>query len=459
MEDVIKFSKVANISTADANKILTTAMSNGLASDTGHVMDALVALGDAAATSAEELSKGMQKSAASAVQAGVSLEELVTMLTIITSRTQLGGNQAGTALQTLMYRLYRVSEGDDYYDEDGNRVGSNEATRALKQIGVNVYNDDGSQRGVFEIMTDVAKNWNAADTVSQEMVLNSLGAGRQRSNIATLIQGLAEDDGELAEKYMGLAEGSDGITDEKYVAYLESMTAAVTNLSNAFDKLIESMNVGGVISGLVDILSGFINGLATVNEMTGLVTVAIVALSAALVVAAGHYLYLAMSQLIANAASGNFLKTALAIAGITAAVTVGLGVIGSVVNAFNKDDKTETMLPPSSSDIDLSASLDKREHYRNLIDQSHRILEDGITDSEYVSLQANLDELTAATGRAAYNLRGSADEIQETSDLLDDINADLEGELADIVRQKVRLASTEALGQWAANSFDRDNVV
>lgn len=74
----------------------------------------------------------MQKSAASAKQAGVSYEQLVTMLTIITSKTQLGGNQAGTALQTLMYRLYKVSEGDDYYDEDGNRVASNDATKALK---------------------------------------------------------------------------------------------------------------------------------------------------------------------------------------------------------------------------------------------------------------------------------------------------------------------------------------
>lgn len=137
----------------------------------------------------------MQKSAASAKQAGVSYDQLVTMLTIITSKTQLGGSQAGTALQTLMYRLYRVKEGDDYYDENGNRVGANEATRALSQLGVNVYDDNGNQRGAYDILVDVAKNWNQADTISQEMVLNALGAGRQRSNIATLIQGLAEDDG------------------------------------------------------------------------------------------------------------------------------------------------------------------------------------------------------------------------------------------------------------------------
>lgn len=226
MEDVLKFAKVAGIKAEEASKIITTALSNNLVSSSSEAMDALVALGDSAATTASEIAKGMQKSAASAKQAGVSYEELVTMLTIITSKTQLGGNQAGTALQTLMYRLYRVGAGEDYYDENGNRVASTDATKALKQLGVDVYDDNGNQRGVYDIMIDIARNWESADTISQEMVLNALGAGRQRSNIATLIQGLAEDDGALADKYMKLASGSAGVTDEKYLAYLDSLEAA-----------------------------------------------------------------------------------------------------------------------------------------------------------------------------------------------------------------------------------------
>lgn len=201
-------------------------------------MDALVALGDSAATTASEIAKGMQKSAASAKQAGVSYEQLITMLTIITSKTQLGGTQAGTALQTLMYRLYRINQGDDYYDENGNRIGANDATRALSELGVNVYDENGNARGAYDIMIDIAKNWNSASNISQEMVLNALGAGRQRSNIATLIQGLAEDDGALADKYMKLASGSEGITDQKYLSYMDSLEAAIARVTSAFDGLI-----------------------------------------------------------------------------------------------------------------------------------------------------------------------------------------------------------------------------
>jgi len=69
----------------------------------------LTALGDTAATTAEEIGKGMQKSAAAAHVAGVSYEELASMLTIITSKTQLGGAQAGTALNAIFNRMHRVA--------------------------------------------------------------------------------------------------------------------------------------------------------------------------------------------------------------------------------------------------------------------------------------------------------------------------------------------------------------
>ena len=238
-------------------------------------MDALVALGDSAATTASEIAKGMQKSAASAKQAGVSYKELVTMLTIITSKTQLGGNQAGTALQTLMYRLYRVNEGEDFYDENGNRIAANQASKALSQLGVSIYDDNGAPRGAYDIMVDVAKNWNDASNISQEMVLNALGAGRQRSNIATLIQGLAEDDGALADKYMKLASRSEGITDTKYLAYLDSLNAALTEVKSSFDQLIASFEVGGAATDFLNFISEFIQGLAAAEEASGALTVAL----------------------------------------------------------------------------------------------------------------------------------------------------------------------------------------
>ena len=94
---IVKFATVTGVKVTAATKYLTSAIQNGLVDSVQEAMDVLVALGDSAATTAEEISKGMQKSAAAAKNAGVSYEELTSMLTIITSKTQLGGATAGTA--------------------------------------------------------------------------------------------------------------------------------------------------------------------------------------------------------------------------------------------------------------------------------------------------------------------------------------------------------------------------
>ena len=282
LEDVVKFAKVAGIKTEEASKILTTALSNGLVNSSEEAMDALVALGDSAATTASEIAKGMQKTAASAKEAGVSYEQLVTMLTIVTSKTQLGGSSAGTALSTLFYRLQKVGSSESFYDENGKLIADTATSRALSNIGVDLFNEDGSFRGAYDVLVDIAKNWEGASDIQQSAVLSSLGAGRQRSNIATLIQGLSEDDGALADKYLNLAANSDGITDQKYTHYLDSLQASLTNVTNAFDKLVESFNMVGVSTGFFDWITDAISGLASFNEMADGAAGAVVGLTVAI---------------------------------------------------------------------------------------------------------------------------------------------------------------------------------
>ena len=321
LEDVIKFAKVAGIKTEEASKIITTALSNGLVDSSAEAMDALVALGDSAATTASEISKGMQKSAASAKEAGVNYEQLVTMLTIITSKTQLGGSSAGTALSTLFYRLQKVGSSEGFYDENGNLHADTETARALKGIGVDLFNKDGSFRGAYDVLVDIAKNWESASDVQQSMVLNSLGAGRQRSNMATLIQGLSEDDGALADKYLNLAANSEGITDEKYQHYLDSLTASLTNVTNAFDKFVASMNMEGPAANLLDFISGAISSLASFNEMTNGV------IPTTLALAAGIY---------AIVAALGVLHAHPIIATLTVIAGVGIGIASAIGQAYEE---------------------------------------------------------------------------------------------------------------------------
>lgn len=118
-ESILKFATVTGTKVTAATKIVTTALQNDLVSSAEHAMDVLTALGDTVATTAEEIGKGLQKSAAAAKVAGVSYEELASMLSIITSKTQLGGAQAGTALNAIFNRMHRVNATNLVADESG----------------------------------------------------------------------------------------------------------------------------------------------------------------------------------------------------------------------------------------------------------------------------------------------------------------------------------------------------
>ena len=442
MEDVLKFAKVANIKADEASKIITTAMSNGLVEDSGEAMDALVALGDAAATSAEEIAKGMQKSAASAKQAGVSYEELVTMLTIITSKTQLGGNQAGTALQTLMYRLYRVNEGEDFYDENGNRIAANDASKALKELGVSIYDENGQPRGAFDIMVDVANNWEDASNISQERVLNALGAGRQRSNIATLIQGLAEDGGALMEKYMALASGSEGVTDEKYLAYLDSLNAALTTVQSSFDQLVASFELGGKATDILDFFSEFIQGLAAAEEASG-------ALSATVIVLTGAMIALTAVTSALSIAKGNWVSGVAGLAGLA-----GIAALGGI-SWYGNNVKRNTA--PTIDEISERTKEDivYQKTTEQTIDDTRTLYEKYVagaaTELEIDQLQANLDSLTEQFGLATVDLSKVGTNAETVANTLASANKMLQSEFSQQLKSNIAEAKAAAAEEIIPN--------
>ena len=282
LDDVIKFSKVAGIKTTEASKIITTAMQNGLVGNSTEAMDALVALGDSAATTASDIAKGMQKSAAAAKQSGMSYGELVTLLAIGTSKTQLGGSTIGSTLNTLIYRLYKVNKGQDFTDENGNHIAATDATAALSRIGVSLFDDKGNFRGPYQILQDIAANWENADDVTQSAILTTLGAGRQRSNVATFLQGMAEDNGEIAGKYESVATTSQGITDRKYEDYLDSLEAKQNNVKTSWQEMINGFVNVDLAKGGLDFISVLVQGFTEFNSLLGGIPTGIMAIAGAL---------------------------------------------------------------------------------------------------------------------------------------------------------------------------------
>ena len=329
IDDIIKFSTVAGIKSDVASKIVTTAVNNNLVGSSQEAIDPLVALGDTAATTAAELAKGLQKSAGTANIAGVDYAELLSLLTIGTSKTQLGGNVIGTALNTIFSRLMKTANGDIAIDENGNRVSQSDVATSLKAAGIDIYETGTNKmRGAFDILSQLSTVWDTLDDTTRSNIAYNVAGTRQRNNFETLMAGLSDED--LMEQYMNTAKGSSGSTNNKYKNYAESLAAANALLTASFDELVASVTETDGFVGFTDFLSGALQGVTEFNEELGGMPGKIVALAAAGTALVG------VINVIGKTIQGGGIGKALAIFELIAG---GVAVVSSIAGNIIKTNK------------------------------------------------------------------------------------------------------------------------
>lgn len=327
---IVKFATVTGAKVGDAGKAITTAIQNGLVSSAEEAMDVMTALGDSAATTANEIFKGMQKSAAAAKVAGVSYDELTTLLTIGTSKTQLSGNVIGTGLQTIFSRMNRVTNEGYANDENGKTTTINDVEKALKSAGVQLRTEDGrSFRGSFDVLRDLSRVWSGLSDIQRSNVTYTMAGGRQTNMFTTLMEGMSEDGGAWLDELLGLAEGSEGTTENKYAIAAKSITASLNELKSTYDGIVENLAGGGVITSGIDMVTSLVSGFKDLTDSAPGVAAGAGIIGTAI---AGLFAKIASGLAMANMASGpaGLISTLIAIAA-GGAVFGGASLIGSLM--------------------------------------------------------------------------------------------------------------------------------
>lgn len=343
LDDILKFSRVGGVKAADATKLITVAKNGNMVESAAEAVDVVAAISDSAATDAASITKGLQKSMYAAKSIGVTYDQLVSMLAVITSKTQLSGQVAGTTLATIFSRLQRINNNEVVYDEDGNATSASDTALALRAGGVEMYKD-GKLRSGFEILSDLGANWGNLDDMTKGNIAYRLGGGRQVSNLQALLEGFSEVDENgknLLQTLQEIASASDGIVDKKYEAYTESLQGAMTGLKSSFDQLVDSTTNSKIFSGGVNILADLLQGLTSVNEALGKIPSTIIAISTALLAVAS------VIKTIQGLATVQAFAPIIAMLGaaapylLGAAAVVGVGAIGGAIyNNYKQNQVT-----------------------------------------------------------------------------------------------------------------------
>lgn len=147
----VKMSNVLGDSAEEVSNYMTAIWNNfAKGSDNlEYYADVLAKLGAETASSAEEISQGLEKFSAVADAVGLSYEYAAAALTTVTDRTRQSADVVGTAFKTLFARIQDLELGDE------GTVTIGKYSEALEKFDIHVLDSEGNLKRMDDILNEM----------------------------------------------------------------------------------------------------------------------------------------------------------------------------------------------------------------------------------------------------------------------------------------------------------------
>ena len=275
IRDSMILSKVANLESAESTRLLTATMRGYHleANEVLGVVDRLTAVDVASAVDAGGLAEGMSRTAVTAKQLGIEMDELIAYLAIAGETTQKSMSSVGEGFKTIFTRMTDIKSGMLSFDEvDGTKTFLSDAEIVLDNFGIKLRDSKDEFRDLSLVFREVASIWHEIGTVDQRKVSKAFAGTRQVEVFNSLMQNY-----DLVGKYMDIAANSAGSAEKKFSAYLDSIEAKTKSLQAAFESLAFNTISTESIGSIADATTALIAFLDKTNLVKGALTGGIVA--------------------------------------------------------------------------------------------------------------------------------------------------------------------------------------
>jgi TP901 family phage tail tape measure protein len=279
-KDALILTRLTGMNAADAVKSLTAAVNsfNKEGVTSAQVINRMAKVDAAFAVSSEDLAKSISRVGASAVSAGVSMNELMAITTAVQQKTARGGAVIGNAFKTIFTRLQRK-----------------DVLQNLRNLGVAVTDFNGNALSGIQVLQNLANEFNGLSKATQSSTAEQV-AGVFQVNI---LKAALSDLSSANSNYASSLKVASTATDEAYKRNeqlnqsldalvnrtLANLTAAGSSLGGALEPAIrnvlglvnssiEAFGKGGAMEGFgKSIGGGLIKGLGSFISGPGLVLV------------------------------------------------------------------------------------------------------------------------------------------------------------------------------------------
>lgn len=259
-EASIAISKTGGIEASEAANRLTAAIRGYqlAASDAMDIADKMSALDAAAASSVDELTIAMQKSASQARMAGLDLDYYMAYLSTMQEVTREAPENIGTAMKSITSRLQEIKD-IGKIEEDGTTFSN--VAKALNSIGIAATDSSGQLRNLQDIMNELGPMWTTLDRNHKAYIATVLAGNRQQSRFIALM-----DNYDRALELVDVSQNASGESAKQLRAYNQGLEASFTALSNAWQQFATKLADSDVIKAVVDILTDIVE---LVNKLPG----------------------------------------------------------------------------------------------------------------------------------------------------------------------------------------------
>ena len=259
-EASVAISKTGGIEAGEAADRLTAAV-NGYqlaASDAMDIADKMSALDAAAASSVNELTVAMQKSASQARMAGLDLDYYMAYLSTMQEVTREAPENIGTAMKSITSRIQEITD-IGKVEEDGTTFSN--VAEALNSIGIAALDTQGQLRPLQEILDELGPMWANLDRNHQAYIATVLAGNRQQSRFIALM-----DNYDRALQLVDISQNSTGESARQLRAYDEGLESSLIGLQNAWQQFATSLVDSDMIKTLVDALTSLIEVINVIPD-------------------------------------------------------------------------------------------------------------------------------------------------------------------------------------------------
>lgn len=265
-------SKLGALSAAEATEYLTSTLNSyGMAAEEAvSVVDKLVQVDNISATSTKELATALRYSAATAKEAGVELEQLVSYIAVVSSTTRQNAESIGQGMKTMFTRMQDIKAGA--IDEDG--LGLNNVESALARVNIALRDTPTSFRDMSAVLEDVAAKWSTLNDIEQANIAKAIAGVRQQNLFMVLMQNMGK-----ALEYQNEQFNANGVALDRYGIYLDSIEAKQQTFKATMEGLYMDVNFQDMIKDLIDLGTHtleFIDSIGGLKTALGLLTGAFV---------------------------------------------------------------------------------------------------------------------------------------------------------------------------------------